>query len=60
MGALGIRVGTIEEVKPALTRILSSGKPGVLKISIEPHKTRAHLVNHDCGISYFHRVHSLW
>lgn len=36
MGALGIRVNTPEEVKPALGKILDSGKPGVLEISIDP------------------------
>lgn len=39
IGARRIRVGEIKEVKPVLTRIFSSGKPGVLKISIEPQKT---------------------
>ena len=36
MGALGIRVTKPEEVKPALGKILDSGKPGVLEISINP------------------------
>jgi thiamine pyrophosphate-dependent acetolactate synthase large subunit-like protein len=29
-------VSKVEEVKPALAEILSSGKPGVLEISIDP------------------------
>ena len=36
MGALGTCVSMVEEVKPALAEILSSGKPGVLEISIDP------------------------
>jgi thiamine pyrophosphate-dependent acetolactate synthase large subunit-like protein len=36
MGALGVRVTKPEEVKPALARLLESGKPGVLEISISP------------------------
>ena len=36
MGALGIRITKVDEVKPALAEILSSGKPGVLEISIDP------------------------
>jgi acetolactate synthase-1/2/3 large subunit len=36
-GALGIQVSKVEEVKPALSKILGSGKPGVLEISIDPH-----------------------
>ncbi len=35
MGALGIRITKVDEVKPALAEILSSGKPGVLEISID-------------------------
>jgi len=36
MGALGFRATKPEEVKPALGKILDSGKPGVLEISINP------------------------
>lgn len=36
MGALGTQVSTVEEVRPALAKILSSGRPGVLEISIDP------------------------
>lgn len=36
MGALGARVTKPEEVKPALARLLASGKPAVLEISIPP------------------------
>ncbi len=35
MGAMGIRITRVDEVKPALAEILSSGKPGVLEISID-------------------------
>jgi thiamine pyrophosphate-dependent acetolactate synthase large subunit-like protein len=38
MGALGTCVSRVEEVKPALAQILGSGKPGVLEISIDPHR----------------------
>ncbi len=38
MGALGTCVSRVEEVKPAFTEILRSGKPGVLEISIDPHR----------------------
>jgi len=36
MGALGTRVTKPEEIKLALGKILDSGKPGVLEISIDP------------------------
>jgi len=36
MGAAGIRVTAPEEVKPALTEILASRRPGVVEISIDP------------------------
>lgn len=36
MGALGARATKPEEIKPALGKILDSGKPGVLEISIDP------------------------
>ena len=39
MGALGFRTSKVEEVKPALSKILDSDKPGVLEISIDPRLT---------------------
>ena len=36
MGALGTRVSKPEEIKPALGKILDSGKPGLLEITIDP------------------------
>jgi acetolactate synthase-1/2/3 large subunit len=36
MGAVGVRANKLEEVKPALSTLLKSGKPGLLEIAIAP------------------------
>ena len=54
MGAEGIRVTKPEEVGPALTSLINSGKPGVLEIVVsQVNKIKCHGNKHFCRLFKF-------